>query len=133
MEPKLIRKDLIYPELSYEIIGILFDVFKELGPGHKEKYYQNAIYNTLIKKGYHVQRELYIPLLYQGEKVDSYYLDFLINEKIVLEIKKGDYFKKNSIDQILQYLKTTNLSLGILAQFTSSGVRTKRILNIYPK
>jgi GxxExxY protein len=132
MEPKLIRKDLIYPELSYEITGVLFSVFKELGPGHKEKYYQNAIYNALIKKGYHVQRELYIPLLYQGEKVGSYYLDFLINDKIVLEIKKGDIFKKNSIDQILQYLKTTNLSLGILAQFTSSGVKTKRILNIYP-
>ncbi|OGY42718.1 MAG: hypothetical protein A2Y67_01490 [Candidatus Buchananbacteria bacterium RBG_13_39_9] len=132
MNPSLIRKDLVYPELSYEITGILFDVFKELGPGHKEKYYQNAIYMTLTKKGYKVQKELYIPLNYRGNKVGSYYLDFLINDKIVLEIKKGDYFKKNSIDQINQYLKTANLQLGILAQFTSAGVRTKRILNIYP-
>jgi GxxExxY protein len=133
MQHTLRRNDLVYPELSYEITGILFDVFKELGPGHKEKYYQNAIFNSLIKKGHRVEKELYIPLQYQGEKVGSYYLDFLIDGKIVLEIKKGDYFKKISIDQINQYLKTTNLQLGILAQFTSSGVRTKRILNIYPK
>lgn len=132
MKTTLIRKDLIYPDLCYEINGILFNIFKELGSGHKEKYYQNAIFNTLINKGYQVQRELYIPLNYQGNKIGSYYLDFLINEKIVLEIKKGDYFKKIYIDQIHQYLKSTNLQLGILAQFTSSGVRTKRILNIYP-
>ncbi|MCX6745975.1 MAG: GxxExxY protein [Candidatus Parcubacteria bacterium] len=132
MKPKLIRKDLIYPDLSYEITGILFDVFKELGPGHKEKYYQNAIYNVLIQKKYDVQRELHVPLNYKGIKVGSYYLDFLIENKIILEIKKGDYFKKTNIDQIYQYLKATNLQLGILAQFTGSGVRTKRILNIYP-
>ncbi len=132
MPPTLIRKDLIYPELSYEITGILFDVFRELGPGHKEKYYQNAIYNTLIARGYKAQKELFVPLYYQDKKVGSYFLDFLINDKIVLEIKKGNYFKPISIEQINQYLKSTNLPLGILAQFTSEGVRTKRILNIYP-
>lgn len=115
-----------------KLTGFFLMFLKNSGPGHKEKYYQNAIYNAIVAKGYIVQRELYVPLNYNGVKVGNYYLDFLINKKIILEIKRGDYFKKISIEQIYQYLVATNLSLGILSQFTSAGVRTKRILNIYP-
>ncbi len=126
------RNDLIYPELSYKINGILFDVYNELWPGHKEKYYQTAVYEALIQNNFKIEKELYIPVRYKGVKVGKYYLDFLIDNKIVLEIKKGDYFRKTNIEQVYQYLVATDLGLGILAQFTGSGVRTKRILNLYP-
>lgn len=83
------RDDLIYPELSYKINGILFEVYNELGPGHKEKYYQSAIQEALKQNKFKVERELYVPLKYNDVKVGKYYLDFLVDDNIVLEIKKG--------------------------------------------
>jgi len=73
-----------------------------------------------------------VPLKYKDVKVGSYFLDFLIDNKIVLEIKRGDYFRKVNIEQVYHYLVATDLALGVLAQFTGSGVRIKRILNLYP-
>lgn len=57
------------------------------------------------------------------------YLDFLVEDKIVLEIKKGNYYSKKNIEQVKQYLKVTNLKLAILANFTPSGVKFLRVLN----
>jgi len=82
--------------------------------------------------GFSVKEELYVPLKYKNTKIGNYYLDFLIDNIIILEIKKGDCFRKSSIDQVYQYLVATDLALGLLAQFTGNGVRIKRILNLYP-
>ena len=130
MAQELKRKDLIYPELSYQIIGILFEVHNELGPGHHEKYYQRAIAKGLEKCKLSFQEQVYIPLTFKNENIGSYYLDFLIEDKVVLEIKKGDRFSKRHINQILSYLKTKNLKLGIIANFGADGVKFKRIINI---
>ena len=123
------RKDLIYPDLSYEIVGILFNVHNELGPGHREKYYQEAIALAFESNKIKFQREVYIPVEYLTLKIGKYFLDFLIADKIILEVKKGDYFPAGNIKQIDTYLKVTGLKLGILANFTSSGVKYKRIVN----
>lgn len=124
------EKEFIYGELSYQINGIVFEVFNTLGPGLSEKYYQRAIFEALKSAGFKVQRELYIPLTFKGIKIGNYYLDFLIEDKIVLEIKKGDHFRKTNINQVYEYLVATNLKLGILANFTSSEVKIKRIVNL---
>lgn len=58
------------------------------------------------------------------------YADFIIDGKIILEIKKGDSFRKSNIDQLHSYLKMTGLKLGILANFMSKGLLHKRIVNI---
>jgi GxxExxY protein len=125
------EKEFIYEDLSYKINGILFDVFNELGPGLSEKYYQKAINIALKLGGLKNKEQVYIPLSYKEIKIGNYYLDFLIEDKIILEIKKGNYFRRQNISQVFQYLKETNLKLGILANFTSSGVKIKRIVNLY--
>ena len=127
---ELRRKDLIFPELSYQIIGILFDVYNELGGGHHEKYYQGAVALGLKECDVFLKEQVYTPFNFKGKKVGNYYLDFLIENKIVLEIKKGEKFTKKNIEQVYGYLKITNLKLGIIANFTKTGVRFKRILNI---
>ena len=126
---ELKRKDLIYPELSYQIIGILFDVYNELGPGHKEKYYQQAIALALENNNIGFAREVCIPVEYRTLKIGKYFLDFLIAGQVVLEVKKGDYFPAGNIVQIDTYLKATKLKLGILANFTNRGIKFKRIVN----
>ncbi len=125
------RKDLVYPQLSYKITGLLFEVYNELGYGLKEKYYQKAMVEILKEHEMKFEEQVYLPLKFKGVKIGKYYLDFLIEDKVVLELKKGNYFKKTSINQIFEYLVVSKLKLGLLAQFTSSGVRVKRIVNLY--
>lgn len=126
---ELKRNDLVYPELSYQIVGILFDVYNQLGPGHKEKYYQDAIVIAFNNHDIKFEREVYILIEYRTSKVGNYFLDFLVEGKLVLEIKRGDYFPAGNIKQVDTYLKATGLKLGILANFTNSGVKFKRIVN----
>lgn len=124
------RKDLIYPELSYTIIGVLFEVYNKLGPGHKERYYQRAIAVAFKSAKLSFQEQVYSSLIFDDNNVGKYYFDFLIENKVVLEIKSGEKFLKQNIAQVYSYLKTKKLKLGILANFTKEGLKFRRILNI---
>lgn len=124
------KNKVIYPALSYSIIGALYDVFNEIGWSHKEKYIQNAIAKALTDAELSFKKEQKVDLIYKEEKVGLYFIDFLIEEKVVLEIKRRNDFSQQDIKQIFSYLKATNKKLGILAHFTSKGVRIKRIVNI---
>lgn len=123
------RKDLIYPELSYKIVGCLYNVFNELGSNHREKYYQKALAYEFNQKGIKFIKELPIDLKYKGNVLGRNFLDFLIDDKIVLEIKVGKHFTKNNFDQVHDYLNLKNLKLGIIANFTNEGVKIHRIIN----
>ena len=131
MRKLLRRKDLIFPELSYTIIGILFEVYNNLGPGYKEKYYQKAIATFLQNMGIPFKEQVHCPIIFKDNNVGHCYLDFLIANKVILEIKSGEKFLKQNIRQIYSYLKTKNLKLGILANFTKEGLKFRRILNLY--
>ncbi len=128
---QLKRNDLIFPELSYKINGVLFEVFKELGGGHQERYYQKAVAIGLTQKGIKFSEQHFVPLEFKGEKVGSYFLDFLIEDCIVLELKRGKFIPANIIHQTKQYLLALKIKLGLIACFTNSGVVVKRILNLY--
>ena len=123
------KKDLLFPELSFTINGILFDVAKTLGGGHKEKYYQSAIAEGLKNKGVQFREQVYVPLTYLNQKVGTYFLDFLIDDTIVLELKRGEFISTSIIQQTMQYLTALKLKLGILACFTHGGVVIKRVAN----
>jgi len=123
-------KEFIYEDLSYKIIGILFEVYNTLGHGHPEKTYQRAIAVALLEAGLKFIEQLYAPVVFQGKVVGKNYFDFLIENKVVLEIKKGDYFVKSHIDQVYQYLVSKNLQLGILAYFAPKTVHLKRVVNL---
>ena len=120
----------IYPELSYKIIGVLFNVWNSVGYGHKESFYQKAIRKTLKDESIPFEEQVKVKVKYRDEEIGIYQLDFLIEGKIVLEIKKREFFSKKDIEQLYAYLKATKLKLGIIAHFTKSGVKFKRILNI---
>ena len=130
MKPKLKRKDLVYPDLSYQVVGINFEVFKRLGSGYQEKYYQKAIAIELQNNGLKFEEQVSISLDYKGENIGRYYLDFLIENKLVLEIKRAKNFSQKNIEQVYAYLKAFDLKLGIIANFTKDGVYFKRIVNI---
>lgn len=120
---------LIYPELSYEIVGILYKVQNELGNKYQEKYYQRAIEIELKNRNIKYERELQVDLLYNDNKIGKYFLDFLIEEKIILEIKATDKLKMTDFKQISAYLKSKKIKLGIIANFRTEKLSYKRIIN----
>ena len=124
------RKDILYPELSYQIIGILFEVYNQLGPGYQERYYQKAISSIFKKVGFSFQEQVPIFLNFNGKRVAKSFIDFIIEKKIILEVKKGERFLKGNIDQVYSYLKATDLKLGILVNFTKLGIQFKRVVNL---
>lgn len=128
--PPVRRKDLLYPELSYIIIGCAFDVYNSLGSGYHEKYYQKAMIEAFREKDVVFQAEIGFPIAYKGKIIGRKRLDFLVDSKVVVETKKGNRFSKSHIDQVLEYLKMNNLKLAILINFGTQGVVFKRIINL---
>jgi GxxExxY protein len=120
---------LIYPELSYKIIGIIFEVYNELGGGYQEKYYQRAVSLGLKRKMIKYKEQVSVALRFAGERIGRYFIDFIVDDKIVLELKVGNCFYPRDVKQVLAYLKAYKLKLGILVLFTRSGIRYKRIIN----
>lgn len=120
----------IYPELSYEIVGIVFDIFNQLGYGYQEKYYQKAVNLRFKKHNLTFKEQVKVNLNFDNISIGRYFIDFVIDDKIVLELKVGNKLFKRDYDQVKAYLKTTSLKLGILVLFSKVGVTYKRVLNI---
>ena len=124
------RKDLAYPELSYKIIGCAFDVYNTLGYGHYEKYYQRALAEAFSSQDLKFQQQADFPLKYKGKIVGRNFVDFLVENKIIVEIKKSEKFSKTNVDQVKEYLKSSGLNLAILINFAKQGVIFKRFVNL---
>lgn len=122
--------ELIFKDESYEIMGCCFEIFNNLGPGLRESSYQKALEKIFSERKISYKSQQYVPNKIGQKVVGRNYLDFLVDDKIAIEIKAGDHFFRKDIDQLYSYLKSTNLQLGLLINFTKDGVLSKRILNI---
>lgn len=130
MKPQVFKQDLLHPELSYEIVGCAYKVLDELGKGHMEKVYQKALAVAFKLKGLQYKEQVHYSVKFENEIVGRGFLDFLVEDKIIVELKKEENFSKANIDQVLNYLKLSKLELGILINFTRDGLKFKRIVNI---
>lgn len=130
MRPELKRSDLLHPELSYSIVGCAFEVFNELGSGHYEKVYQKAMALSFQEKKLNFKEQVYYPVNFKTRTISKGFLDFEVENKVVVELKRSGFFSKNHIDQVLNYLVLTKLQLAILISFPTNGVTFKRIINV---
>lgn len=127
---KMVQKeDLIYAELSYKLVGLAYNVFNELGHGHLEKVYQKAYAKELKNSNILFKEQAPYQVIYKKEVIGNNYLDFLIEDKLIIELKRNDFYAKKYIDQVSNYIKVSDLKLALLINFTSNGVRIKRIVN----
>ncbi|MEP7265711.1 MAG: GxxExxY protein [Bacteroidota bacterium] len=101
-----------------------------MGFGHLEKYYQRAFAVALKNKKIAFKEQAPYDLIFQETVIGKQYFDFLIEDKLVVELKKDNKFSKKHIDQVNSYLRVSGLQLAILINFSSNGVIYKRILNI---
>ena len=124
------KQDIVYPELSYKIIGVAFRIFNKYGFGMGEKFYQKVFVEEFKKEGISCEREKLIKLIHDDKVIGSYFLDFVIDGKIIVELKVKSRFGYVHIKQVLAYLKATGCKLAIIIYFTSDGVKYRRIVNI---
>lgn len=123
------RKDLIYPELSYQIVGVLFSVHTELGNRFREAHYQKAVSAVLRTTGISFVEQVPISLRLNNDQLIKFFADFLIEDKIILEIKAIPRLTPREYQQADMYLKGLNKELAILANFRPRQLIFKRILN----
>ena len=119
-----------------EISKIVFDaglrVHKALGPGLLESAYEECLYFELLKSDLNIQKQKPLPLIYEDVKLDAgYRVDFLLNDKLIVEIKAVESLNDLHMAQVLTYLKLSKCKLGLLINFNTvlfkDGI--KRIIN----
>jgi GxxExxY protein len=121
--------DIIYNEESYLIIGICMEVRRILGKGHSEVVCRDAIEYELLKKGVLFAREKKYEVEYKDIILPHFYFaDFVVLDKIILEIKAVECLASGSIKQTLNYLATSRLKLGLLVNFGEDSLTYKRIV-----
>ncbi len=120
---------LLFAELSYNIMGACFDVQKQLGGGHLERVYHNALKESLNNRAIRFKDEVKTPVFYNEKMMGYGYADFVVENTIVLEIKREPNLHLGNIKQIEKYLVALNLPLGILLHFGYERVIYKRVLN----
>lgn len=120
---------LVYPDLSYRLVGLLFEVHKKLGNSLKEQYYQRGVESLLRDWGWEYERELKVDLELGEASIGYYFIDFVIERKIVLELKAKPLLHPDDFRQVLSYLRVRGLKLGILANFRPPSLKFHRILN----
>lgn len=110
-------------------MGALFKVHNKLGSTYQEKYYHRAIAVELKEQKIPFIREKEITLSYRNKGIGKYRLDFIIDNKIALEIKTVPFLKDEFINQLFAYLISTNLKRGIIANFRTDKLTYKRVIN----
>ena len=119
-------------ELTYEIIGAIFDVYNELGPGLLESVYEEALAFELKERGLKVERQVEVPIRYKGNELKTpLRLDLLIENQVIVELKSVEEMKPVFAKQLLTYLRLLNKRVGLLVNFSSNNIREgiRRIAN----
>lgn len=118
-----------YADESYAIIGASMEVHKELGRGFLEAVYKDALQHELTKRKIKFEREKKFEIKYKGLVLPHYYIaDFVIENKIILEIKAQDSAIQSYYRQVINYLAVTNFKLGLLINFGEDSLVYKRLV-----
>jgi len=118
----------LYKDLTYNIRGAIFNVYNKIGPGQKENVYAKALELELKRRDIKFEREKTIPVNYLEEKIGVYKPDFVIEDKIILEVKALPFVGKIEERQLWNYLKSSNYKLALLVNFGNQKLDIKRVI-----
>ncbi|RTY74645.1 GxxExxY protein [Flavobacterium sp. LS1R10] len=122
--------DLIYKDECYKIVGLLYEVHKNLGKGFSEIVYKDALELEFNENNIHYEREKEYSVSYKNSILKhKFYADFIIHDKIILEIKTVECFNNSHYNQCLNYLKNSGNKLAILVNFNLTSLEYKRIVD----
>lgn len=115
--------DMIYGDLTFKVRAAIFKVYNFWGPGLFEQIYEESLAHELEKEGLKVERQVALPVVYDGVKLScDYRLDMLVEDKIIIELKSIEELKKVHFKQLLTYLKLADKRLGLLVNFNTDNI-----------
>ena len=121
---------IIYKDESYAIIGACMKVHRALGPGFLEAVYEEVVEKEFIVQNIPYKRQVKLDLYYEGVQLKkSYRADFICYDSIIVELKAVTQIPSVFYAQLQNYLKCTNMELGMLINFGTSSLTYKRIVN----
>ena len=115
-------------DLTYRIRGCVYEVYRQLGCGFLEAVYEKALIIEMRLQGLQVESQVPIDLEYKGGNIGHYYADLIVNNAVILELKAQSRLAPMSEVQLLNYLKATNLHLGLLINFSYPKASVRRII-----
>jgi len=117
--------------LATEVIDCIFKIHKTLGPGLLESAYEECLFYEIKKRGFKVEKQKALPLIYEEVKMEvGYRIDLLVENKLVIEVKSAESLTDVFLAQTLTYLKLSNNKLGILVNFNETLIKNgiKRVV-----
>lgn len=120
--------EIVYPKESYILTGIFYSVHNKLGRFCREKQYSDELEKELKLKEVNYVREFRLKDL--GDKIEGNITDFMIDDKILIDLKAKNFITKDDYYQMLRYLKSSGLKLGLVVNFRSTYLKPKRIINL---
>ena len=108
---------LLHNKITDSILKAYFDVYNQLGYGFLEKVYQNAMYFELKSLGYKVEAQKPIKVYFKNQLVGEYYADLLVDDKVIVELKACELLMNAHIAQLMNYLKATEIEVGLVLNF----------------
>jgi GxxExxY protein len=118
-----------YSELTGRILACAIEVHKELGTGFQEVVYQRALEIAMNRAGIPFLREFEMDIFYKNEKVGNRRVDFLVDQKVSVELKALSQFESLHFAQAINYLEAYKLEVGLLLNFGSEKLAIKRLIN----
>jgi GxxExxY protein len=110
--------DLLYKDITGKIVDCAVKVHKEPGPGLLESAYEECLYQELLECGVASIKQVPMPLIYKGRKLDlGYRLDLLVEDKVVIEVKSAECLMPVHTAQLMTYLKLSGCRVGLLINF----------------
>jgi GxxExxY protein len=106
-----------HSELTETIIGVFYDVYNELGYGFLESVYRNSLRLALLEKGLSVEQEVPVSVFFRGNNVGDFRADLVVNGVLLLELKTADMIVPAHESQVINYLRSTALELGLILNF----------------
>src|SRR3989344_6648529 len=123
---KRLVKNFLYGELTYKIRGAMYKVHQTLGSGHKEGIYHKALIKEFELRSIPFKTEATLSVVYEGVKVGNYRPDFIVDEKVLIELKALPILPIQAERQLSYYLRGTDYRLGLLVNFGANSLIIKR-------
>jgi len=118
-----------HSEVTEQIIKAYYNVYNALGYGFLEKVYENALVIELLSMGLAAIPQKPITVVYKGREIGLYYADILVNDCVIVELKSAQNIAEEHEAQLLNYLKATNIEVGLLLNFGKQAQFKKKVFS----
>jgi len=125
--------EILHKDITDKIIKAFYNVYNTLGYGFLEKVYENSMLLELTEMGLSVQKQYPIDVYYKEKLVGSYFADLMIEEKVIVELKAAESICEEHEFQLINYLKATEIEIGLLLNFGKEPQFKRKIFTNNPR